>query len=81
LRCSQARETEDRYLDLERLDQSLVAIDSSLRELVRQSRDGMIAQTRLAQQRLEKKLWWAIAVSGGIGMMAAIMALISILRR
>lgn len=76
-----ARETGDRYLDLERLDQSLVAVDSSLRELVRQSRDGMIAQTRLAQQRLEKKLWWAIAVSGGIGMMAVIMALISILRR
>jgi hypothetical protein len=75
------RVTEDKSVELKRLDQSLVAVDSSLRELVRQNRDSMIAQTRLAQQRLERKLWWAISFASGAGMIALIVAVISILRR
>jgi hypothetical protein len=67
--------------ELERLDQSLMSVDSSLRELVRQNRDAMITQTRLAQQKLERKLWWAIAFASGAGMIALIVAVISILRR
>ena len=75
------KEVEDNSLELERLDQSLMSVDSSLRELIRQNRDVMIAQTRLAQQKSERKLWWAIAFAGGIGMIAVIMAVISILQR
>jgi hypothetical protein len=75
------KEVEDNSLELERLDQSLMSVDSSLRELVRQNRDAMIAQTRLAQQRLERKLWWAISFASGAGMIALIVAVISILRR
>lgn len=75
------REIENESLELERLDQSLISVDSSLRELVRQNRDAMIAQTRLAQQKLERKLWLAITFAGGTGMMALIMSVISILRR
>lgn len=75
------RETEDSSLELERLDQSLVAVDSSLRELVRQTRDAMIVQTRASQQKLERKLWWKIAAAGGLAMIAVVMAVIAILWR
>lgn len=75
------KDTADKSLELERLDQSLVAVDSSLRELVRQNRDAIIAQTKLAQQKLERKLWWAIAFAGGTGVIALIMVVISILRK
>ncbi len=75
------KEIEDKSLELERMDQSLILVDSSLRELVRQNRDAMLAQTRLAQQRLERKLWWAIAFAGGAGIIALISAVISVLRR
>ena len=75
------REIEDNSLELERLDQSLMSVDSSLRELVRQNRDAIITQTRLAQQKLERRLWWAIAFASGAGMIALIVTVISILRR
>ena len=75
------KEIKNESLELERLDQSLIAVDSSLRELVRQNRDAMIAQTRLAQQKLERKLWLVIAFASGTGVIALIVAVISILRR
>jgi len=75
------REIEDKSLEIERLDQSLIAVDSSLRELVRQNRDAIITQTRLAQKRLERKLWWAIAFTSGLGIIAVVIAVILSLRR
>ena len=75
------QEIENKSSELERLDQSLIRVDSSLRELVRQNRDAIISQTRLAQQRMERKLWWAIAFAGGTGIIALIMVFISILRK
>lgn len=75
------QEIENKSSELERLDQSLIRVDSSLRELVRQNRDAIISQTRLAQQRMERKLWWAIAFAGETGIIALIMVVISILRK
>lgn len=74
-------ETEDKSLELEKFNQSLVTVDSSLRKLVRQNRNTIISQTRLEQQQLARKLWWAIAFAAGMGMTALIIAVISILRR
>ena len=75
------KEIENSSLELERLDQSLMLVDSSLRELVRQNRDAIISQNRLAQQKLERKVWWAITFSSGMAILALIMSVISILRR
>lgn len=75
------KEMKDQSLELERLDQSLVAIDASLRELVSKNRDVIVAQTRSSQQKLERKLWWAITFAGGLGITSFIIAIISILRR
>ena len=66
---------------LAQFDQSLIAIDSSLRDLVRQTRDNIVAQTRLAQQKQEKKLWMAIAVSTALGLLSIVLAIIVILGR
>ncbi|MBD2151515.1 hypothetical protein H6F44_15505 [Pseudanabaena sp. FACHB-1277] len=66
---------------LAQFDQSLIAVDSSLRDLVRQTRDNIVAQTRLAQQKQEKKLWMAIAVSSALGLLSIVLAIIVILGR
>jgi hypothetical protein len=66
---------------LAQFDQSLIAVDSSLRDLVRQTRDNMVAQNKLAQQKLERKLWMAIAISSTLGLLAIILAIIAILSR
>jgi len=74
-------EQENRDLSLERLDKSVTAVDISLRELIRQNRDAVIAQAKLAHHKLEKRLWIAIIGAGGLGIIAIVLSAIAILKK
>ncbi len=74
-------EQENTDLSLERLDKSVAAVDISLRELIRQNRDAVIVQTKLAHHKLEKRLWIAIIGAGGLAIIAICLSLISLFRR
>jgi phage pi2 protein 07 len=68
-------------LSLERLEKSLAAVDLSLRESVRISKESIIAQTKFAQHKLEKRLWIAIWGASGLAIIAIVIAVVSFLKR